>query len=54
MAKDIVTFLIGVILASAWWSMTIIKDPGKWELPALTTLGFIILLIFWLASNWDD
>ena len=59
-AKKLMSFLVGVGLASAWWSMTVWPD---WKgdnvspyplIPIGATFVFLIVAAFQLTIHWDD
>lgn len=60
MSRQLVSFLIGVGISSAWWSLAVVpKGAGptegiEWTLPIISTLAFGVFVGWWLLENWDD
>ena len=60
MAKKLVSFLVGVLISSAWWSIAVWppNEDGKpygWPIiPVFATIAFVILLVVVVIYHWDD
>ena len=63
MAKKLVSFVVGVLVSSAWWSIAVWppwgdRQPGEfypWPIiPALATIAFAVLAMSQVVVHWND
>jgi hypothetical protein len=57
-AKMFVCWLVGGATASAWWTAALYGTTGQhsnglWLLAAFFTTVNVLLLLTWVASEWD-
>lgn len=57
MISQLLSFLLGVALASAWWALTVLPhtaDGWEWAIPILMTVVFILVFIFWCLAHSES
>jgi hypothetical protein len=57
MIGQLLSFLLGALLASSWWSLTVMpRTPDGWEwcIPISVTIIFTFIFLFWCLVHLES